>query len=149
MKCILIWQLKEHLGNWNTKKRQQTTYGISLKLISFASFSANWPAKQTQYMYIDPWDKWKAMTQYHACNLTGSRQHGLDGSRGESVFALDDEHVAVGREQPHVHGLGSLQTAILGVDLLELHGLSHLWRFSTRTKKCANFSFFIQLQKKN
>ena len=46
-------------------------------------------------------------------NLTWAAEHGLDGARGERMFALDDKLVLVRGDQLDVHGVGSLAPAVV------------------------------------
>merc|ERR1719320_632040 len=60
--------------------------------------------------------------------LSGSGQHGLYGAGGESVVALDDELVAVRRDQFDIHGLRSFAApvdlaAAVSAGTSGLHGL--------------------------
>jgi len=53
--------------------------------------------------------------------LARSGQHGLDCARGEGVVSLDDELVAVRRDELDVHGVGALAAAVNP----RVAGLSH------------------------
>jgi len=53
--------------------------------------------------------------------LARSGQHGLDGARGQGVVPLDDELVAVRRDELDVHGVGAFAAAVNP----RVAGLSH------------------------
>lgn len=63
-----------------------------------------------QDVTLDPVQK--NLTGLMLGGLTGAGQHGLDGARNQSVLPLDDELVAVGRDELDVHGLGALAAPV-------------------------------------
>lgn len=80
------------------------TYGISLKLTSLASFSANWPGPESIATIRDKVN-----------NIFSSRPNfnfTFDCSARQCVFSFHDEFVAVWWDQLNIHRVRSLTTSI-------------------------------------